>query len=330
MRWLIFAALLVNPCFTKETTILSFDGGGVRGVISLEILKHLEKQTGLEVYDTFDVYAGTSTGSIIAVFMAAGMSTKTILALYKEISCEVFSDKSYFDYFYPEYNNAALKRIILDQLQQLGYAADATLAELPKKVVIPTVSLKAEQAEMWSLVIQENFTEEGGKVKIIDAILESSAAPTYFPSYKNFVDGGVVMNDPSLAALVTTYQPQMDDLRTFRVFAVGTGYVPQYIEDGEDWGVLQWLINYRRSGSIGASPLLSLIMDVDEQIPSEMCTALLGKAYRKINLPLTESFPLDDYKQIDKMITYTKQFIHEDKVGWQETCEWVEQNLLNQ
>ncbi|MEM7026379.1 MAG: patatin-like phospholipase family protein, partial [Pseudomonadota bacterium] len=45
--------------------ILSLDGGGIRGLISLEILRHLEEATGKPIAELFDVVAGTSTGGII-------------------------------------------------------------------------------------------------------------------------------------------------------------------------------------------------------------------------------------------------------------------------
>ena len=68
----MFRLLLFIPCFftyvlhAGQTRILSLDGGGVRGVVTLELLSHLQEGTQINFHDDFDIYAGTSTGSIIA------------------------------------------------------------------------------------------------------------------------------------------------------------------------------------------------------------------------------------------------------------------------
>jgi len=60
--------------------ILTFDGGGIRGVFSLEILLRIEtllrehfKAPNLILADHFDFFAGTSTGAIIAAGLSWGM-----------------------------------------------------------------------------------------------------------------------------------------------------------------------------------------------------------------------------------------------------------------
>lgn len=46
--------------------ILCIDGGGIRGVFAVSILKALEEELKQPAGDYFDIIAGTSTGSIIA------------------------------------------------------------------------------------------------------------------------------------------------------------------------------------------------------------------------------------------------------------------------
>ena len=52
--------------------ILSLDGGGLRGVYTLEILKKIKNDYGIEFHKYFDIIIGTSTGSIIATMLALG------------------------------------------------------------------------------------------------------------------------------------------------------------------------------------------------------------------------------------------------------------------
>ncbi|HTB63147.1 MAG TPA: patatin-like phospholipase family protein, partial [Opitutales bacterium] len=66
--------------------ILALDGGGIRGVFSLQILKRIEEifrqeknNPKLVLRDEFDFFAGTSTGAIIATFLAWGRSVDEIL-----------------------------------------------------------------------------------------------------------------------------------------------------------------------------------------------------------------------------------------------------------
>ena len=77
--------------------ILSLDGGGIRGVLSLEYLAAIESMLrkrynnqDLLLCDYFDLIGGTSTGSIIAAGLAWGMSVADLKALYHNIGSSVF------------------------------------------------------------------------------------------------------------------------------------------------------------------------------------------------------------------------------------------------
>jgi hypothetical protein len=77
--------------------ILSLDGGGIRGVFSLEILLHIEallrehfQAPKLILADHFDFFAGTSTGAIIATCLSWGMTVEEILELYVQHGTTMF------------------------------------------------------------------------------------------------------------------------------------------------------------------------------------------------------------------------------------------------
>lgn len=72
--------------------MVSIDGGGSRGYITLHCLAKLEELSGKSCHEIFDFYAGTSTGSLIAAGLAVGMSAQTILHLYRSRIPDVFDE----------------------------------------------------------------------------------------------------------------------------------------------------------------------------------------------------------------------------------------------
>ena len=54
----------------NKFNILSLDGGGVRGIFSAQLLDSIDSQLGIDIYKTFDLIVGTSTGSIVAAYVA--------------------------------------------------------------------------------------------------------------------------------------------------------------------------------------------------------------------------------------------------------------------
>lgn len=79
--------------------ILSVDGGGSRGYITLHCLAKLEELTGKSCHEIFDFYVGTSTGSLIAAGLAVGMSAQTILHVYRSRIPEVFDESKKAPFF---------------------------------------------------------------------------------------------------------------------------------------------------------------------------------------------------------------------------------------
>ncbi len=82
--------------------ILSLDGGGIRGVLTLEYLEVIEEtlkkryaNDNLLLCDYFDLIGGTSTGSIIAAGLACGMPVAQIKKLYYDLGRQVFQTDTF-------------------------------------------------------------------------------------------------------------------------------------------------------------------------------------------------------------------------------------------
>src|SRR5262249_26109714 len=121
------------------------------------------------------------------------------------------------------------------------------LNELNKKVLIPTFDLNpttpADQPVVWKPKFFHNYPgpDSDGDETVVDVAMRTSAAPTFFPSYQGFIDGGVVSNNPSMAALAqaldagTGNQP----LNGIKLLSIGTGFNPVHIDGDVDWGIAQ-------------------------------------------------------------------------------------------
>lgn len=174
--------------------ILSFDGGGVRGVLSAELIHRL----GESVVQKADLLAGTSTGAFIVLGLAAGLEPQDLVDLYEKAGSKLFTPaKKPLERLLgleAKYTNAALKEELEKIFAKTGLNPKGPLKQLKKEVVIVAFQLKDRTTGRWEPVI---FTRNSD-ISLIDAALASSAAPSYFPSYKGFVDGGVAANSSSL------------------------------------------------------------------------------------------------------------------------------------
>lgn len=77
---------------SKSVYVLSIDGGGILGLYSANILKHIQEDLlGGEAFsEYFDLVTGTSTGGIIALGLASGHTAEEIVAFYQKYGGEIF------------------------------------------------------------------------------------------------------------------------------------------------------------------------------------------------------------------------------------------------
>jgi uncharacterized protein len=233
--------------------ILSLDGGGIRGALTLGYLKKIEtilraKENDPELLlcDYFDLIGGTSTGSIIAAGLSIGMTVDELKDKYMELGGKIFGEKRNFwnpletwKYLKAEYNYQELE----DSLKAIF--GNMTLESDKIKTGLCIVAKRADTNSTWPLINHPKgkfFNTPLGRNKNIplwQAVRASSAAPTYFvPQMIDvgdgqkaaFVDGGVSMaNNPALTLLMIAtlkgfpfhWQMGADNLS---LVSVGTGY----------------------------------------------------------------------------------------------------------
>ncbi|CAN7016271.1 unnamed protein product, partial [Brassica rapa subsp. trilocularis] len=223
------------PSYGQLVTILSIDGGGIRGIIPGTILAYLESQLqeldGEEarLVDYFDVISGTSTGGLIVAMLTAEdkdvknsrnrsrplFAAKEIVPFYLKHSPKIFPQHrgvcSWAQTMRrlvrgPKYNGKYLHEVIQ------GYLGDTRLTQTMTNVVIPCFDIKKLQPVIFSSYQAVNHQVIDAKLS--DICISTSAAPTYFPARQfinednegnkhefNLIDGGVAANNPTLCAI---------------------------------------------------------------------------------------------------------------------------------
>ena len=203
--------------------MLALDGGGLRGVFTLEFLDSMEaelrRRTGnnaLLLRDYFDLIGGTSTGSIIAAALACGMSVAQLKALYAELGPYVFKPSWLRrGLFTPKFD---ADRVTEALAKQLG--ANTTLGSEQVRTGLLIMTKRLDTGSPWPVHNHPNgrYGPQNRALHLIDVVRASTAAPTYFQPQLitigsrtgrtiqgAFVDGGVSpFNDPALQLLATS------------------------------------------------------------------------------------------------------------------------------
>jgi patatin-like phospholipase/acyl hydrolase len=223
-------------------TIVSFCGGGVRGLMSATILQMLAKQEGSILTNT-NLFAGTSTGAGIISGLVGGQSVETIIQNFYLEAAEFYSKPNNSPNT-PAYENTEFVRT------QNNLHGTNTLASLnPQQVLFTAFNVGAAginggQPTPWSPQLYTNipnplFPTAG--TSIVDAVVASSSMPGMLPSYNGNVDGAFVNHDPTLAAIALAVSSGID-INNIAAICIGTGFMGNWIgSDTTQWGANQWL-----------------------------------------------------------------------------------------
>ncbi|RCV31514.1 hypothetical protein SETIT_6G184100v2 [Setaria italica] len=218
----------INPEKVKLVTVLSIDGGGVRGIIPAVVLAFLEEKLqeldgpDARIADYFDVIAGTSTGGLLTTMLAAPgkngrplFNAKDLAQFYIDHSPKIFPQKNWilskiFGTLRmvrgPKYDGKYL-HALLGQ-----YLGDMKLDKALTNVIIPTFDIAFLQPTIFSSFELKHRPSKNALLS--DIAISTSAAPTFFPAHYfetkdekgntrafNLVDGGVAANNPTLCAM---------------------------------------------------------------------------------------------------------------------------------
>lgn len=228
--------------------ILSLDGGGIKGTFTAAVLTELERMTGKPVADYFDLITGTSTGGIIAIALGMNISAQELLTFYERKGPEIFPLLglprgairtfrwwSYRPKFAPGPLRSAIESVI----------GNRRLGESKYRLVIPSYNAINGSVYLFKTAHHERFKQDY-KDSAVTAALATSAAPTYFPSYRSesglaFIDGGVWANTPVMVGIVEALGVLGHPLDDIEVLSIGTTDEPACVADTQrDGGIATW------------------------------------------------------------------------------------------
>lgn len=289
--------------------ILSLDGGGIRGVLTAQLLKLIEERKP-GFLASVDMFAGTSTGAILAAGLAKGLKPEEIIDLYIQDGQRIFPSwrrkLGYIGMLFSSRYGTSGRKEALENL--LG---DKTLGDVNRDLLISSFLLDSindpnckpeseipvpdeckKKVRQWKAKFFHNLEPKRPSARdyrcenLVDVVTRSSAAPLYFPLFQNYVDGGIVANNPALCsfAQVISNDTPIAKQDEVVILSLGTGDVQKYITNKNSaWGLLGWklqLIDILTSGSVGLATFQG--------------KQILGDRFQRLNPILPKPIELDD------------------------------------
>lgn len=227
--------------------ILALDGGGIRGLITLGYLEHMETllsggDADWRLRDHFDLIGGTSTGAIIAAGLALGLSVAEILDHYLKLGKAIFGRTTVLGGL----TNGALAAKFSTQPVEAALDSiigDRVLSSEEITTGLCVVTKRFDTNSVWPIVNAPgnrytfHETKPNGQFRLSSVVRASTAAPTYFdpefvtlgPETYGFIDGGISMhNNPALQLLLVATIKEFgfgwgDADRPLHIVSIGTG-----------------------------------------------------------------------------------------------------------
>jgi len=204
--------------------ILALDGGGIRGILTVQVLRRIEAivrerlgDPDAVLSDYFDLIGGTSTGAIIAAALAMGWSTDKGDQLYRALGDSIFETSLFRKgVLRPKFSAKPLRKALKTEF------GDIELGDDSLRTGLGIVAKRLDTGSPW--ILHNNprgkyFGQRPGSTAtpnrdylLRHVVRASTAAPHYFEPERiqvtdelegAFVDGGVSPhNNPALQLLM--------------------------------------------------------------------------------------------------------------------------------
>lgn len=286
--------------------IVTCDGGGIRGVFSARLLDRLTEHVPTLLHEV-SLFGGTSTGAILSAGLAASMSPSSLVDMYRTTAAAIFSRRWAGGLVGSRYRSEGLRDTLTATF------GDKRLGDLSRWILVPALDLDAPAAGGFPRRAKAKFFDSisDANVRVVDCLLASSAAPTYFASHEGYVDGGLIANSPSIhaAAFALSRGIPASDLR---VLSIGTGMSPSFIEGSPDWGALRW-----------GPKIATLQIDSVSGVSDFIARQVLQDRYCRLDGNLERPTDLDEVDAIPELIRAADAVDLRPVIEWLQSSTWT-------
>ncbi|KAF2179206.1 FabD/lysophospholipase-like protein [Zopfia rhizophila CBS 207.26] len=309
-----------------DLRLLALDGGGVRGLSTLQILKQLmdtiNPESPPKPCDYFDMIGGTSTGGLIAIMLGRlGMTVDECIDAYVSLSDRVFRKQRHRltikGQVQGRFDSDELERAIKEIVRRQGLAEDVLLQAAPdakcKVFVCATSNETGDTVRLTSYRSPRGRTRLLRTTKIWEAGRATSAASSFFDPIiigdfeESFVDGATGANNPvyevwNEAQDIWPSDPLEDRIKC--LVSIGTG-LPSLTPFKDDLiGIGQSLLAIATETEKTAERFSRDKSRIDE----------MGRYYRFNVLRGLEDIGLEDSKRKNTIIAATDRYIESQAV----------------
>lgn len=302
---------------STKIQILCCDGGGMRGLLTILLLEALEQELdllrpGTKVRDVFHVFAGTSTGSLIACGLSQGLTLDKLKDLFEKQGTKIFETFGLRFYLQTLLRSLTKFRLSLPLFSPAGlesvlraedvFPDHLLFGELPKPVLVVSydcfnrkgvvfksaaASKKSAQLPVWQVCRSSSaapvafpafllndtvFLQNHRTSQRLEGDLDRSKTPVMIP----MIDGGMLANNPALCAIAEVLQENQDvGLENQLLVSFGTGQSDDRITPKQAtlWGALAW------SSLFKGIPVYQVSADGSADLSDFICKALLKENY---------------------------------------------------
>ena len=132
--------------------IMTFDGGGVKGALMATLVKRISDKYP-NLLNEVDLFAGTSTGSVVALTLASGFDAATLVDFYSQANLRSAFSPSRLNWFRPKFSNANFRSLL-----EIHFPGNPRLGDLTThNLVAPTFKLDNKKKQDWCPVFAHNF-----------------------------------------------------------------------------------------------------------------------------------------------------------------------------